>query len=122
MNAEELSKEMSVGFGLDKIWYESTFFPQLHTIIRNQHWESLMAEYCCNPIYSEVMREFILNFFINDGVCSSNVKGVKIEFNSVKLGEWLGVPATGFDVYYVGSKIVFSGIDEKAVWRFLGIN
>ena len=68
------------------------------------------------------MHEFILNFSINDGVCSSNVKGVKIEFDSVKLGEWLGVPAIGFDVYYVGSKIVFSGIDEKAVWRFLGIN
>ena len=113
---------MSVGFGLDKIWYESTVFPQLHTILQNQHWESLMAEYCCNPIYPEVIREFILNFSINNGVCSSNIKGVKIEFDSVKLKEWLGVPAMGFDVYFVGSKIVFSCIDEKAVWRFLGVN
>ena len=42
-SAEELSKEMSVGFGLDKHWYESTFFPQLHAILQNQFWESLMA-------------------------------------------------------------------------------
>jgi hypothetical protein len=38
------------------------------------------------------------------------------------LGEWFGVPAVGFDTYYVGSKIVFSGINEKTVLKFLGIN
>ena len=42
-SAEELFKEMSVRFGLDKHWYESTFFPQLHAILQNQFWESLMA-------------------------------------------------------------------------------
>ena len=68
------------------------------------------------------MREFISNFSIDNGVCTSKVKEVKIEFNSLMLGEWLGVPTTGFDVYYVGYKIVFSGIDEKNVWKFLGIN
>ena len=31
------------------------------------------------------------------------------------------MPVTGFDVYYVGLKIVFSGIDENNVWKFLGI-
>ena len=80
-----------------------------------------MAEYCCNPIYSDLMREFILNFSIDNGVCTSKVT-VKIEFNSLMLGEWLGVPAIGFDVYHVGSKIFFSGIDEKNAWKFLGIN
>ena len=121
LNVEELSKEMIVGFGLDKQWYESTFFPQLHAILQTRFWESLMAEYYCNPMYPELMREFVLNFSVDNGVCSSSVKEVKIEFNSQILGEWLGVPATGFDVYYVGSKIVFSGIDEKNVWKFLGI-
>ena len=38
------------------------------------------------------------------------------------LGEWFGVPAVGFDTYYVGSKIVFLGINEKTVLKFLGIN
>ena len=38
------------------------------------------------------------------------------------LGKWFGVPAVGFDTYYVGSKIVFSGINEKTVLKFLGIN
>ena len=81
-----------------------------------------MAEHCCNPMYPELMREFVSNFSIDNGVCTSVVKGIKIEFNSLMLGGWLGVPSTGFDVYFVGSKIVFSGIDEKLVWKFLGIN
>ena len=111
-----------MGFGLDKHWYESTPFPQLHAILQNQYWETLMADYCCNPIYPDLMREFISNFSIEIGVCSSKVKEIKIEFNSLMLGEWLGVPATGFDIYHVGSKIVFSGIDEKTVLKILGIN
>ena len=110
-----------VGFGLDKKWYDSTSFLQLHTILQTQSWESLIAEYCCNPLYPKLMREFVSNFLLNHGVCSSSVKEVKIEFNSQKLGEWLGVPANGFDVYYVGSKITFFEIDEKDVWKFLGI-
>ena len=31
-SAKEISKEMTVGFGLDKYWYDSTPFPQLHAI------------------------------------------------------------------------------------------
>ena len=48
-NAEEISKEMSVGFGLDKYWYESTPFPQLHAILQNQYWETLMADIVVTP-------------------------------------------------------------------------
>ena len=59
---------------------------------------------------------------IDNGVCSSVVKEIKIEFNSLMLGKWFGVPAVGFDTYYVGSKIVFSGINEKTDLKFLGIN
>ena len=36
-NPNEVDKEMSVGFGLDKYWYESTPFPQLHAILKNQN-------------------------------------------------------------------------------------
>ena len=46
-----------------------------------------MAEYCCNPIYPDLMREFILKFSIDNVVCTSKVKEVKIEFNSLTLGE-----------------------------------
>ena len=49
-SAEEISKEITAGFGLDKYWYESNPFPQLHAILQNQHWETLMTDYCCNPI------------------------------------------------------------------------
>ena len=64
------------------------------------------------------MREFISNFSIENGVCSSVVKDIKIEFNCLMLGEWFGVPAVGFDSYYVGSKIVFSRINKKTVLKF----
>ena len=80
-----------------------------------------MADYCCNPIYPDLMRAFISNFSIDNGVCLSVVKEIKIEFNSLMLGEWFRVPAVGFDTYHVGSRIVFSGINEKTVLKFLGI-
>ncbi|XP_057540621.1 uncharacterized protein LOC130818467 [Amaranthus tricolor] len=68
--------------------------------------ESLMAEYCCNPIYPDLMREFILKFSIDNVVCTSKVKEVKIEFNSLTLGyggllSWIfrkfGVPLEGLN-------------------------
>ena len=72
-----------------------------------------MADHCCNPIYPNLMREFISNLSIDNGVCSSVVKEIKIEFNSLMLGKWFGVPAVGFDTYHVGSKIVFSCIMRR---------
>ena len=67
-----------------------------------------MTDYCCNPIYPNLMREFISKFSIDNRVCSSVVKKIKIEFNSLMLGKWFGVPTVGFDTYHVGSKIGFS--------------
>ena len=81
-----------------------------------------MFDFCCNLIYPNLMREFISKFSIENGVCSSVVKKVEIEFNSMMLGEWFGVSVVGFDTYHVGSKIVFSGINEKTVLKFLEIN
>ena len=119
---EEIAKEMSVGFGLNKYWYDTTPFPQLDAIIKNQSWETLMTDFCCNLLYPNLMREFISNFSIDNGVCSSFVKEIKIEFNCVMLGEWFEVPAVGFDTYHVGTKIVFSGIYKKNMLKFLRIN
>ena len=59
------------------------------------------------------MREFISNFSIDNGVCSSVVKEIKIEFNCVMLGEWFEVPVVGFDTYHVGTKIFFQGLMRK---------
>ena len=81
-----------------------------------------MSDFCCNPIYANLMREFISNFSIENGVCSSVVKEIKIEFNCMILCEWFGVLAIGFDTYYVGSKIVYSKINEKALLKVLGIH
>ena len=120
-SAEEVAKEMSVGFGLDKYWYDSTYFPKLHDILQNQEWEILMTNFSCNSIFPNLMREFILNFSNDCGTCSSSVKNIKIEFNSALLGEWFSVPNVGFDTYCVGTKIVFSGINEKTIFKFLGV-
>lgn len=79
-----------------------------------------MYDHSCNPLFPNLMREFVKNFTIENGVCSSTVKEIKIEFNSLMISEWFGVPAVGFDTYYVGTKIVFSGITEKTVLKFLG--
>ena len=119
---DEVAKEMTVGFGLDKYSYDSTPFPQLHFIHKNQKWETLMSYFCCNPINPNLMREFISNFAIKNGFCFSIAKEIKIEFNCLMLGERFEVPAIGFDTYNFGSKIVFSGINKKTVLKFLGIN
>ena len=81
-----------------------------------------MTGFCCKPLYPNLMPEFISNFSIDNGVCLSVPKEIKIEFNCVMLGDWFGAPTVGFDTFYVGSKIVFSGINEKTVLKFLGIN
>ena len=73
-------------------------------------------------MYPNLMREFISKFSIKNGVCSSVVKDIEIEFNYLMLGEWFGVPPVGFDTYYVGLLIVFYGINEKTVLKFLGIH
>ena len=81
-----------------------------------------MTDFCCNPRCPNLMRDFISNFSIDDGVCSSVVKEIKIKFNCVMLEEWFEVPAVGCDTYHVGTKVVFSGFNEKTVLKFLGIN
>ena len=120
-SAEEISKEISVGFGLDKYWYDTTHFPQLHTILKFQEWEILMSEFSCHSIFPNLMREFISNFSNDCGMCSSTIKNIKIEFNSALLGEWFNIPNVGFDTYCVGTKIVFSGINEKTIFKYLGV-
>ena len=86
---DEVAEEMSVGFRLDKYWYDSTPFPKLHAILKNQNWKTLMSDFCCNSFYPNLMREFISNFSIENAVCSSTVKEIKIEFNCMMLGEWV---------------------------------
>ena len=81
-----------------------------------------MTDFCCNPFYPNLMSEFISNFSIENGVCSGVVREVKIEFNCVMVEEWFEAPSIEIDTYHVGTKIVFSGINEKPVLKFFGIN
>lgn len=74
-----------------------------------------MYVFSYNPLYRNLKRELISNFSIENVVCSSVVKEIKIEFNCMMLSAWFGVSAIGFVTYYVGSKTVlkFLGINEK---------
>ena len=45
------------------------------------------------------MAEFYANVSLSGGVLSSRVNGVLIEVDAQALGAFLGVPATGFDLY-----------------------
>jgi len=50
--------------------------------------------------------EFYANCKVTNGVVTSEVNGKKLRFNAMKLGEILGVPAVGFDVYVRKDKSV----------------
>ena len=50
--------------------------------------------------------EFYANCSITEGVVKSEVNGKKMLFDARKLGEILGIPATGFDIYVREDKIV----------------
>jgi len=45
------------------------------------------------------LAEFYARCFVTDGRLFSEVNGVKIEFDAQELGEILGIPAIGFDIY-----------------------
>ena len=54
--------------------------------------------------------EFYANCSITQGVMKSEVKGKKIRFDSRKLGEILGIPVTGFDIYVREDKTVLGNV------------
>jgi len=53
------------------------------------------------------LAEFYASCSVTQGVVTSEVVGKKIQFDALKLGEILGVPTTGFDVYVHEDKFVF---------------
>jgi len=52
------------------------------------------------------LAEFYARCSVTDGRLFSKVNGVKIEFDAQELGEILGIPATGFDIYVREDKFV----------------
>ena len=65
------------------------------------------------------MREFISIFSIDNGVCSSVVKEIKIEFDCMMLGEWFGVPEVGFDCIMLVLRSFFRDQTKKTVLKYL---
>ena len=52
------------------------------------------------------LAEFYANCVVTQGVVTSEISGKKLRFDVKKLGETLGVPTTGFDVYVREDKSV----------------
>jgi len=45
------------------------------------------------------LAEFYVNCMVTDGVGTSEVSAKKMQFDATNLGDILGIPATGFDLY-----------------------
>ena len=52
--------------------------------------------------------EFYAHYSITDGIVTSEVNGTQIRFDAKELGEILGVPASGFDLYVRDDNSVLS--------------
>jgi len=53
------------------------------------------------------LAEFYAHYFVTQGVVTSEVNGKRMRLDAKKLGEILGVPATGFDIYVREDKSIF---------------
>jgi len=73
--------------------------------LRAQGWLKLLTNTQLGCSVTE-LAEFYANCCVTQGVVTSEVGGKKIRFDTPKLGEILGVPATGFDVYVGENKSV----------------
>ena len=54
------------------------------------------------------LAEFYARCCVTDGLLVSEVNGIKIEFDAQKLGDIMGIPTTGFDIYVREDKFVLS--------------
>jgi hypothetical protein len=73
--------------------------------IRAQGWFELFTNTHLGCSVTE-LTEFYVHYSIKKGVVMSRVGGEKIRFNAEQLGDILGVPSTGFDIYVREDKSV----------------
>jgi len=66
--------------------------------LRSQGWLDLFTNTQLRCSASE-LAEFYARVSVNEGIVTSEVNGVKIVFDTQKLGEILGIPPAGFDIY-----------------------
>ena len=77
--------------------------------LRQQGWLSLFTNTNLRCFVPD-LAEFYARWSITDGRLFSEVNGVKIEFDAQELGEILGIPATGFDIYVQEDKFVLGKV------------
>ena len=91
-----------VGFRLDLAWCKQARFLEFLDLIKFQGWEHLIVEKSNNLLYPLTLDEFCENCDFNDGVCSSKVNDVEIEFSCERRSTILKVPNEGFETYFKG--------------------
>jgi len=66
--------------------------------LRKQGWLEVLTNtqlWCSVP----ELTEFYARYLVTEGTVTSDVNGLKVEFDAQKLREILGVPAIGFHIY-----------------------
>ncbi|XP_070003451.1 uncharacterized protein [Nicotiana sylvestris] len=69
-----------------------------------QGWKDMVLQMDGRLARNELI-EFMANVVVKDGVVSSLVKGVQVQFDAKELGEILDIPSEGFDDYTRKSKV-----------------
>jgi len=87
--------------------------------LRAQGWLDLFAntQLGCSV---KALVEFYAHCSVTQGVVTSTVGGTRIEFDAPKLGEILGVPATGFGAYVREDKTAIPPARLLEIARKLG--
>ena len=73
--------------------------------LRAQGWLALFTNTQLGCSVSD-LAAFYANCIVTQGVVTSEISGKKLRFDAKKLGDILGVPATGFDMYVREDKSV----------------
>jgi len=71
--------------------------------LRTQGWLELFTNTQLGCSIPE-LAEFYARCSVTEGIVTSEVNGVRIEFDAEKLGDILGVPAAGFEIYVCEDK------------------
>jgi len=87
--------------------------------LRMQGWLELFTKTQLGCSISELAESYA-RCSVTKGTVTSEVNGIKVEFDANKLGEILGVPITGFDIYVREDKFLLGKVRLPELARKLG--
>ncbi|XP_021771859.1 uncharacterized protein LOC110736003 [Chenopodium quinoa] len=99
---EKLFGKYVVGYRLDLSWVKKSRFMEFLDLIFFQEWEDMLVKALNNCMYPAAMNEFCEKIVVKQGIISSLINEVKIEFDVETLGTILKVPTKGYEMYVKG--------------------